>query len=99
MAVLAALRQNPSAQKWFIKHIRNAVVHCAAAADAIAVVGDSIHFYQVKEVSEDLGTHLFDRLTTTQKKDFVQLYVGRDARQEFAAFINSQVVAVITYPD
>jgi len=73
MAVFAALQQNPSAQKWFVKHIRNAVVHCAAAADAIAVVGDSIHFYQAKELSEDLGTRLFDRLTLMQKQDFAEL--------------------------
>ena len=96
MAVFAALQQHPGAQKWFIKHIRNAVVHCAAAADAIAVVGDSIHFFQAKELSEDLGTQLFDRLTLMQKQDFAQLYPGRDARQEFAAFVNSEV---ITHPD
>ena len=96
MAVFAALQQNPSAQKWFVKHIRNAVVHCAAAADAIAVVGDSIHFYQAKELSEDLGTRLFDRLTLMQKQDFAQLYAGRDARQEFAAFVNSEG---INHPD
>jgi len=94
MALFAALQQHPGAQKWFIKHIRNAVVHCAAAADAIAVVGDSIHFYQAKEFSEDLGTQLFDRLSLTQKQDFAQLYAGRDARQEFAVFVNS-----ITHPD
>src|SRR4051812_5463146 len=34
MALFAALPQQPGAQKWFIKHIRNAVVHCAPAADA-----------------------------------------------------------------
>ena len=89
MALFAALQQHPGAQKWFIKHIRNVVVHSAAAADAIAVVGDSIHFYQANEPSEDLGTQLFDRLTETQKQDFAQLYAGRDARQEFAAFVNS----------
>src|SRR5437868_13535567 len=47
MAVFDALQQNPSAQKWFVKHIRNAVVHSASAADAIAVIGDSIHFQAV----------------------------------------------------
>ena len=41
-AVFAALQQHPGARKWFIKHIRNAVVHSAAAAGAIAAVGDSI---------------------------------------------------------
>ncbi|HWY85744.1 MAG TPA: hypothetical protein VNX28_03415 [Gemmataceae bacterium] len=96
MAVFAALQQNPGAQKWFVKHIRNAVVHSAAAADAIAVVGDSIHFYQVKQFSDDLGTRLFDRLTQTQKQDFAQLYAGRDARQEFATFVHSEG---ITHPD
>jgi len=99
MALFAGLQQHPGAQKWFIKYIRNAVVHCATAADAIVVVGDSIHFYQAKELSEDLGTHLFDRLTLTQKKDFAELHAGRDARQEFAAFVNSNVVAVFTHPD
>lgn len=99
MALFAALRQQPSAQKWFIKHIRNAVVHCAAAPDAIAVVGDSIHFFEAKLASEDLGTQLFDRLTLTQKQDFAQLYAGRDARQEFAAFVKSKVIPVITHPD
>jgi len=92
MAVFAALQQNPGAQKWFVKHIRNAVVHCATAADAIAVVGDSIHFYQAKELSEDLGTRLFDQLTPTQKQDFAQLFAGRDARQELAALVS-------THPD
>jgi len=99
MALFAALQHHPRAQKWFVKHIRNAVVHCAAAADAIAVVGDSIHFYQAKELSEDLGTRLFDRLTLAQKQDFAQLYAGRDARQEFAAFVNYKVITVITHPD
>ena len=89
MAVFAALQQDPSAQKWFVKHIRNAVVHCAAAADAIAVVGDSIHFYQAKALSEDLGKRIFDRLTLTQKEDLAQLYAGRDARQEFAVLVTS----------
>ena len=96
MAVFGALRRDPSARKWFVKHIRNAVVHCAAAADAITVVGDSIHFYEVKELSKDVGTRLFDRLSRTQKQDFAQLYAGRDARQEFAAFLNSKG---IVHPD
>ncbi len=65
MGVFAALQQNPGAQKWFVKHIRSAVVHCTAAADAIAVVGDSIHFYQANELPEDLGTRLFDRAALT----------------------------------
>jgi hypothetical protein len=47
IAVFAELQQNPIALTWFHRHIRNAVVHCRAGADAIAVVGDSIHFYQV----------------------------------------------------
>jgi len=68
------------------------VVHSAAAADAIAVVGDSIHFFEVKELPKDLGTRLFDRLTLAQKQDFAQFYAGRDARQEFAALI-------ISHPD
>jgi len=96
MAVFAALKQDSSAQKWFVKHIRTAVVHCAEAVDAIAVVGDSIHFYQAKEISEDLGTRLFDRLTLMQKEDLAQLYAGRDARQEFADFVNSER---INHPD
>jgi hypothetical protein len=99
MALFAALQQKPSARKWFIKHIRNAVVHCAAAADAITVVGDSIHFFQAKVLSEELGTQLFDRLTETQKQDFAQLHAGRDARQEFADFVNSKVIAIMTHPD
>ncbi len=99
IALFAALPQQPNAQEWFIKHIRNAVVHCAEDADMIAVVGDSIHFYQAKVFSEDLGTQLFDRLTLAQKQDFARLYAGRDARQEFAAFMNSQVIAAITHPD
>lgn len=90
MAVFAALQQNPGAEEWFTRHIRNAVVHCAEAADAIAVVGDSIHFYSAKEPSKDLGTRVFDRLTLTQKQDFARLHAGRDARQEFAAFVNSE---------
>ena len=91
MVLFAALQQQPSAQNWFIKHIRNAVVHCAGAADAITVVGDSIHFFEAKLLSEDLGTQLFDRLTLTQKQDFDQLYAGRDARQEFADFVMTGV--------
>jgi hypothetical protein len=92
MAVFDALQRNPGAQKWFARHIRNAVVHSAAAPDAIAVVGDSIHFFEVKELPKDLGTRLFDRLTAAQKQDFAELYAGRDARQEFAAFVNSEVI-------
>jgi hypothetical protein len=90
MGIFAALQRNPGAWMWFVKHIRNAVVHCAAAPDAIAVVGDSIHFYEVTELPTDLGTRLFDRLTLPQRQDFAQLYAGRDAREEFAAFLNSE---------
>jgi hypothetical protein len=55
--------------------------------------------FEAKLLSEDLGTQLFDRLTLTQKQDFAQLNAGRDARQEFADFVNSKVNAVITHPD
>jgi hypothetical protein len=99
MALFAALEQNANARTWFIKHIRNAVVHCAAAPDGIAVLGDSIHFFETKDFSADLGARLFDRLTPTQKQDFAQLHAGRDARQEFAAFLKAKVIAVITHPD
>jgi hypothetical protein len=99
MAFFAALQKQPGTQKWFIKHIRNAVVHCAAAVDAIAVVDDSIHFYEVGEFSGDLGTQIFDRLSLTQKQDFAQLCAGRDARREFAAFVNTEVIAVLSHPD
>ena len=68
MALFDALQQNPSAQKWFVKHIRNAVVHSAPSADAISVIGDSIHFYEAKAISEDLGKRIFDRLTLIQKR-------------------------------
>ena len=88
MALFGALQQHP-AQEWFVKHIRNAVVHSASAADAIAVIGDSIHFYQVKAVSEGLGKRVFDRLTLRQKQDLAELYAGRDARQEFAGLVTS----------
>ena len=88
--------ENPLAHTWFVRHIRNAVVHCTEGADAIAVVGDSIHFYQAKDFPEDLGTRLFDRLTLRQKQDFAELFAGRDPRQEFAAFVNSRG---IIHPD
>ena len=96
MAVFAELPQNPLAHTWFVRHIRNAVVHCTEGADAIAVVGDSIHFYQAKDLPKDLGTRLFDRLTLRQKQDFAELFAGRDPRQEFAAFVNSRG---IIHPD
>jgi hypothetical protein len=100
IALFAALQQVPSPRAWFIEHIRNAVVHSGAAPDAIAIVGDSIHFYEAKGISGDLGTQIFDRLTPTQKQDFAQLYAGRDPRQEFAAFVKSKVVTVVeTHPD
>jgi hypothetical protein len=99
MALFAGLRQHPSPQKWFAKHIRSAVVHSAAAADAIDIVGDSIHFYEANQLSEDLGPRLFDRLTPMQKQDFAQLYTGRDARQEFTAFVHSKVSTVVADPD
>jgi hypothetical protein len=99
MALLAALQQDPDARGWFVRHIRNVVVHSAAVADVIAVVGDSIHFYEVKELPGELGTRLFDRLTPTQKQDLARLYAGRDARREFAAFVDSNLVAVMTHPD
>jgi hypothetical protein len=90
IALFGALQQNP-AQEWFVKHIRNAVVHSASAADAIAVIGDSIHFYQVKAVSEGLGKRVFDRLTPRQKQDLAELYAGRDAQQEFAGLVTSHL--------
>ncbi len=89
MTMFEALQQDRSAQEWFVKHIRNAVVHSASAADAIVVMGDSIHFYEVKTVSEDLGKRLFDRLTSTQQQDLAQLYAGRDAREKFAVLVTS----------
>lgn len=99
MALFAALPHHPIAQKWFVEHIRNAVVHCTAAADAITVVDDSIHFYQAKELSEDLGLQIFDRLSLTQQRDFAELYAGRDARRAFADFVKFEVIAAMTHPD
>jgi hypothetical protein len=92
MGVFAALLENSTARTWFAHHIRNAVMHSASAADAISVVGDSIHFYEAKKFAEDLGARLFDQLSSGQKEDLAQLYAGRDPRQEFAALMN-------THPD
>ncbi len=64
-------------------------MHSASAPDAIAVIGDSIHFYQVNAVSEGLGKRVFDRLTLRQKQDLAELYAGRDAQQEFAGLVTS----------
>lgn len=96
MGLFAALWENPTAQTWFADHIRNAVVHSKAGADAIVVTGDSIHFYEAKNPVEDIGARLFDQLSSKQKHDLTLLFAGRDARQEFAAFLNSERV---TRPD
>ncbi len=99
MAFFASLRRYSLIQKWFIRHIRSAVVHCAVGPDAIAVVGDSIHFYEAKAIPSDLGPRLFDRLTQEQKRDLAQLYAGHDAREVFATFVNNNMIADMSHPD
>ena len=96
IAVFAALKQDRIAQKWFARNIRNVVVHCTASIDAISFVGDSIHFFDVKEFPENLGARLFDRLSQRQKEDYAELNPGRDPQKEFATLVKSMV---ITHPD
>jgi hypothetical protein len=97
IGVFAALQESEPARRWFAKHIRNAVLHCAPATDAISVQGDTIHFYEVKELAKDLGGKLFDRLTETQRNDFSRYFPsGREARGDFAKIFD---IVVVTHSD
>lgn len=96
MAAFAVLHANESARRWFAKHIRNAVVHCAVGADGIVVDGDTIHFYEVKRLSPSLGGRVFEQLTEEQRQDFSKLHTGRDPREYFTEFVHK---IVITHAD